>query len=179
MGTLFAPVAGYTIEIVPYDPCWVAAYELERDLLAGAIGATVLRFEHMGSTSVPGLDSKPIIDISAAVSDLAVVSTLLADLEKIGYKPIEQKSHDRFDLWKVCPKGYPSHILHFMKEGSDAWVKPIVFRNALRADPGLRAEYSVLKRNLAEACGDDIDRYGKGKTDFVQRVLDEMLGTAS
>jgi GrpB-like predicted nucleotidyltransferase (UPF0157 family) len=169
-------VAGYPIEIVSYDPRWGEAFEKERVRLADALGHHVLRFEHMGSTSVPGLDSKPIIDISAAVADLAVVPSLFDVLGKLEYQPIVQKSPDRYDLWRVCGKGHPSHILHFMVDGSDAWFHPIIFRNALRADPTLRTQYSELKRQLASACGDDIDKYGTGKTDFVRHVLDAMLG---
>jgi GrpB-like predicted nucleotidyltransferase (UPF0157 family) len=169
-------VAGYPIQIVSYDPCWPTAYQAEQDRLQKAIGQHVLRFEHMGSTSVPGLDSKPIIDISAAVADLASVPNLFPTLESLGYKPIEQRSADRYDLWNVAGPGHPTHILHFMQDGSDAWVRPIVFRNALRADPKLRAEYSELKRQLADSCKDDIDKYGSGKTEFVHQVLNEMLG---
>ena len=168
-------MAGYPIEVVPYDPCWPEAFEKEKSRLQNAFGSDVLRFEHMGSTAVPGLDSKPIIDISAAVADLSVVPALFEKCRELGYTPIEQKSADRYDLWKTCGKGHPSHILHFMKEGSDAWVRPIVFRNALRADAQLRTEYSELKRQLADACGDDIEKYGKGKTEFVRRVVDEIL----
>lgn len=172
-------VAGYRIEIVSYDSSWPAAYEAERERLAAAIGPQVSRYEHMGSTSVPGLDSKPIIDISAAIADLGSIPKLLPTLEELGYRPIEQKSTERFDLWRLCAKGHPSHILHFMEDGSPAWQRPIVFRNALRADPELRAEYAELKRQLAEACGDDIEKYGKGKTDFIRRVLDEFIDPPS
>jgi len=168
-------VAGYRIEIVPYDPSWPKAYEEERNRLAQAIGAHVLRFEHMGSTAVPELESKPIIDISAAVADLSQVPSLFEALEDLGYTPTEEQANDRFDLWRMGDKPYPTHILHFMQEGSDAWVRPIIFRNALRADPVLRKEYSDIKHELAGACGEDIKKYGHGKTEFIESVIAEML----
>ena len=168
-------MTGYRIEIVPYDPCWPKAYEEERDRIAAAIGEQVVRFEHMGSTAVAEMESKPIIDISAAVADFSVVPNLFPALEKLGYKPIEQQAKDRYDLWRMGGKTYPSHILHFMKDGSDAWVRPIIFRNALRADPHLREQYGEIKRRLAEACGDDIKEYGHGKTEFIESVIAEML----
>jgi GrpB-like predicted nucleotidyltransferase (UPF0157 family) len=147
--------------------------ELQR--LQEAIGSHVLRFEHMGSTSVPGLDSKPIIDISAAVDDLGIVPSLFQVLKTLGYGPIAQESANRYDLWKLCDKGRPSHILHFMADGSDAWKRPLVFRDALREDSDLRDDYSSLKKNLASACGNDIKRYGNGKTEFVERVVNNRL----
>jgi len=156
-------VAGYLIEIVPYDPSWPTAYEEERTRLHRALGDCVARLEHMGSTSVPGLDSKPIIDIAAAVTSLATVPDLFPKLEGLGYQPIDQRSPDRYDLWRVGDKGHPSHILHFMADGSDAWIRPIIFRNALRADANIREKYSELKRKLAEECGDDIIAYGQMK----------------
>lgn len=168
-------MAGYRIEIVSYDPGWPAAYERELARLESALGDAVIQFQHMGSTAVPGLDSKPIIDISAAIEDMSMVPKLFPLLEPLGYKPIEQRSTDRYDLWRLGEKGYPSHILHFMKEGSDAWAKPLRFRDALRADSMLCARYGDLKRALAAACGDDIEKYGRGKTDFVNSVISEVM----
>ncbi len=129
----------------------------------------------MGSTAVPGLDSKPIIDLSAAVRDLGVVPSLLSALEAAGYRQIELDTDDRFDLWRQVGCGPPTHILHFMEDGSGAWVRPLIFRNALRADVALREEYAELKRRLALECVDDIRRYGKGKTEFIHRVVNAYL----
>lgn len=168
-------MSSYSIEIVPYDPSWPAAYEQESERLSRAIGLYVLRFEHMGSTAVPGLAAKPIIDISAAVRGLVDVPTLFPDLERMGYKPIEQSSPDRYDLWRQTSNSPPTHILHFMEMGSDAWMRPLIFRNALRADHELRARYIQLKERLASSFASDSKSYGKGKTDFVNGVIDSIL----
>ena len=168
-------MASYTIEIVPYDPTWPEAYEKEVERLRSAIGQHVSRFEHMGSSAVPGLAAKPIIDISAAIDSLSSVPSLFSVLEPLGYKPIPQDSEDRFDLWLQPKEGPPTHILHFMETDSDAWRRPLIFRNALRADAALREEYMVLKAKLADSCGSDIRCYGKGKSKFINRVIDSIL----
>ncbi len=168
-------MSSYSIEIVPYDPRWPAAYEQELKRLNKAIGSHVLRFEHMGSTAVTGLAAKPIVDISAAVKSLGDVPALFADLEAVGYRPIEQSSPDRYDLWRQTSNAPPTHILHFMELESDAWMRPLIFRNALRADPELRARYMQLKEQLASSFASDIKSYGQGKTDFVNQVLDSIL----
>jgi len=160
---------------VPYDPAWPQSYEAECARLKLALGAKVLAFEHMGSTAVPGMRSKPIIDISVAVADLGSVPSLFPVLHELGYAPIPQNSTDRYDLWKQCPGKCPSHILHFMVKGSGAWIRPIIFRNALRADAELRDRYGDLKERLASEFGDDIQGYGKAKTDFVRGVVEPFL----
>lgn len=172
-------MASYQIEIVPYDPGWPAAYEKEVHRLHSAIGHNVVRFEHMGSSSVPGLAAKPIIDISAAVQSLAEAPELFPLLERLGYQPIPQDSPDRYDLWLQPGEGPPTHILHFMEADSEAWIRPLIFRNALRADAALREEYMVLKAELAERCGSDIKCYGKGKGEFINRVIDSFLAERS
>lgn len=168
------PVRRYPIEIVPYDPRWPEAYERERDRISATLGDRVLRYEHMGSTSVPGLAAKPIVDISAAVASLSVVPSVIKELAPLGYELHEQEP-DRYDLWLREGEDRPSHILHFMEAESPAWVRPLVFRNALRADPALRKQYVELKCQLAEACGDDIKKYGAAKTRFIEDVVDSIL----
>lgn len=171
------PVSSYSIEIAAYDPSWIEAYQQEAERLEKAIGSRVLRFEHMGSTAVPGLAAKPIIDISAAVPKLENAQDLFPTLDGLGYKPIEQTSTDRYDLWRQTADRPPTHILHFMELESDAWIRPLIFRNALRADPELRATYASLKEGLAGSYGSDIRAYGKGKTEFINNVIDSMLWT--
>ncbi|MEA2552519.1 MAG: hypothetical protein QOJ65_695 [Fimbriimonadaceae bacterium] len=166
---------GYSIEIVPYDPSWAEAYEEERDRLSSVLKERVIKYEHMGSTSVPGLAAKPIIDISAAVRDLASVPELFTGLKPLGYEVRPQESADRYDLWCRPAAQRPTHILHFMEDGSDAWIRPIIFRNALRADPDLRRQYAELKLKLAQACRDDNPTYGRKKTAFIERVVDGVL----
>lgn len=168
-------MSSYSVEIVPYDSSWPAAYDQELERLSRAIGSHVLRFEHMGSTAVPGLAAKPIVDISAAVRCLGDVPCLFPDLGALGYKPIEQSSPDRYDLWRQTLHDPPTHILHFMELDSDAWMRPLIFRNALRADSELRARYTQLKERLANSFASDSKSYGQGKTDFVNQVIHSIL----
>lgn len=165
----------YTIEIVPYDPDWPAAYECERRRIEPALSEHVLRYEHMGSTSVPGLEAKPIIDLMAAVRSLDDVEGLHGILDSLGYVPDKRAAIDRRDFWHMTDRDRPEHILHFMEDGSDAWIRPLVFRDALREDGNLRERYAAFKRRLAEEAIDDIEEYGRRKGELICPVVNAAL----
>jgi len=122
---------------------------------------------HIGATSVPGLAAKPIIDMMAGVRDL--------EDARAAYKPLLAEG------WEHTPHrpGIAHHFsrlglglgLHLTEPGSDLWNERLAFRNALRADPELVAEYAALKLRLAEEHPDDIEAYTAGKREFVGRVL--------
>lgn len=165
----------YPVEIVPYDPLWPAAYERERERIDHVLHGRILRYEHMGSTAVPGMDAKPIIDISCAVPSLQSVEPLLPLLVELGYEQVESNSPDRMDFCRRGDSDRPTHILHFMEENSGAWLKPLIFRDALRRDEALRREYAELKRSLAQAVGDDNRRYNVAKSAFINGVVEANL----
>lgn len=168
-------VLRYPIKLSDYDPRWPEAFELERSNLAKLLGDRVVAFEHIGSTSVPGLCGKPIVDISIAVRALDDALPCMELMSPLGYVQIPCADSDRYDLWRLNGKEMPTHIAHFMQVGTPAWIRPIAFREALRADAQLAHEYADLKRRLAEALHDDIRTYGQQKTDFIQKTVDAEL----
>ena len=160
------------IRLEEYNPCWPAHFEEERQLLLGTLGSKVVAIEHFGSTSVPGLAAKPILDILAGVSDLEAVSECEEALQAIGYTDVRIQVPGR-RLFCRGPYNEGTHHLHFVEHGSEAWEQPLRFRDALRADTSKVQEYKLLKRQLAALHGTDLDGYSDGKGLFVQSVLSE------
>lgn len=175
MNTLMPYHVSHPIQVVSYDLRWPALFEEERVRLLAALAPTVLEIEHFGSTSVPGLPAKPILDLLAAVRRLEDVDPLTDSLGGLGY----QDASLWLGGWVIpdrrlfCrgPYNEGTHHLHFAVLGSTPWVGNLRFRNLLRSDSEAAAEYARLKQGLAEAHGTDVDGYTEGKTEFVFSAL--------
>jgi GrpB-like predicted nucleotidyltransferase (UPF0157 family) len=153
-----------------YDDRWPAEYEREKRAVSELLGDLVERIEHVGSTAVPGLASKPMIDMALGFAHRTPLEEGRAHLLSAGY-------HDRGDLGErggvVVTKGPESnrtHILHLVLSDSDQWRRFLTFRDVLRADPVLRDEYATLKRGLARRFPENRDAYLSGKVTFIDRV---------
>jgi GrpB-like predicted nucleotidyltransferase (UPF0157 family) len=162
------------VEVVDYDQGWEARGAQERqslqELLAPWLHGHV---EHVGSTAIPGLAAKPIIDLQAPVQDLAVaepVAPVLAlhDWHYV-HPDLDQRPHRRFFVKFV--DGRRAAHLHLMAAGSLRWRQQLAFRNALRTRPELVRAYAQLKRDLAARHPDDREAYTAGKRLFVDEVL--------
>jgi len=162
------------IEIKDYNPAWLIRFAEQRerlaDLLAPWLAAPI---EHIGSTSVPGLRAKPIVDILAPVHNLTVRATMVDVLSADGwlYWPDDPNSAER--LWFLRPKPEErTHHLHVVEHGSSKARAVLVFRDALRANPSLAREYEDLKIRLAQEFPEDRNAYTDAKADFVARVVE-------
>lgn len=162
------------IDVVAYDPDWPRRFDEERALLERVLARWLSGgVHHIGSTAVPGLAAKPIIDMIAGVADLDEARAAFPVLAEHGYvySPHRPRAH-RFAKppsphWYEC-----THALHLTEPGSDLWRERLAFRDVLRADPALREEYQALKLCLARTHDvDDIAGYTADKRDFVARVL--------
>jgi len=156
--------------VVDYDPLWPQAFELLRARLAGALGDLAVAIEHVGSTAVPGLAAKPVIDIDVVLrseTDLPAAGSALATL---GYDFIGDLGIAGREAFRA-PAGEPEHNLYVCAAGATELQRHLTFRDVLRAEPELAREYAELKRALAERYRDDRDTYTEGKTPFVTRVL--------
>ena len=159
-----------TVKLVPYEPKWTELFEAEKDTLLNAIGDYVSDIEHIGSTSVPGLKAKPIIDMIAAVKDLSVYAQLIEPLGKLGYEFMPERV---FDDRVFFPKGLQenrTHHLSLVVENSAGWTEPIAFRDYLRNSPHERQAYQALKERLAEQFPNDRVSYTKAKSIFFKNI---------
>ena len=161
---------GMPIRVVPYDPDWAVRFDRERAALERLLAAWLSGgVHHIGSTSLLGLAAKPILDMMAGVADLAAARPAIAVLEGQGwvYAPHRPEAY-----WFYRPaEGEHTHHLHLTQPGSALWRERLAFRDALRADPGLREEYQALKLRLAAEHGEDTAGYTADKRAFVSRVL--------
>jgi GrpB-like predicted nucleotidyltransferase (UPF0157 family) len=157
------------IVVVDYDPSWPDAFLNERDLIAAVLGDWAIAIEHIGSTAVPGLCAKPIIDIMVGVQEIASFSKHLGDLERLGYIYVPGDSDDiRLFLRKGMPR---THHLHIVVNDGEEMGRHILFRNVLRADPNIRERYANLKREGAIKFRDDRKAYLDSKTDLIRSIL--------
>lgn len=161
---------GEPIVISEYDPRWPALFCELRDGLPAGLRMCARSIEHVGSTAVPGLAAKPIIDIDVVVADEADVAEAIAMLAAAGYPhkgDAGVPGREAFDQ----PPHLPEHHLYLCVEGAGPLVAHLRLRDHLRANPGTAREYAALKRELAAAYGDDREGYTEAKTAFIERVL--------
>ena len=159
--------------VVPYDINWQEQFDRERSLLHNVFRDIPVVVEHVGSTAVPGLASKPIIDLMLGARALADVESRIEALRAHHYEYVpayETQLPDRRYFRK--PFSVPrTHHLHCVVFGSSFWRDDLLFRDYLRANPGAAAEYAALKRELASRHRLDRSAYVEGKTSFVQSIL--------
>jgi GrpB-like predicted nucleotidyltransferase (UPF0157 family) len=158
---------------VDYDPCWPVLFEHEKEAILTALGNWVLQIDHIGSTSVPGLAAKPVIDIGVGIRSLSDAQGLFPSIERLKYvyePALEQLLQERRFFWKGTPAIHTYH-LHLTEVDNPVILKPIQFRDYLRKHPAAAREYGELKKELAKRCQQDLDAYVSGKTTFVERIL--------
>ena len=154
--------------IIAYDAQWPVFAEAEKALVASTLQIKQWRVEHIGSTSVPGLAAKPIIDLMLGVPELKAAHLFLPGLGAIGYEHRGETVPGTLYNRKAVPRRFNLHVTQY---GGDFWKEDILFRDYLRSYPECAAEYEVLKRVLMAERGHDRQAYNEGKTDFIQSVL--------
>jgi GrpB-like predicted nucleotidyltransferase (UPF0157 family) len=162
------------IEIHLYDAQWPRRFQKEAARIAWALGDQVIRIEHIGSTAVPGIAAKPVIDIMVGLDSLDDGSGLIAPLAELGYAHwYEDPARGErlyFVRWSDETRATRLSHIHAAPVGGVLWKEVLLFRDRLRADPILAAEYESLKQALAERHSDDRDAYTAAKSDFVRRI---------
>ena len=167
--------ATIAVLLSPYSPLWPAIFDVEaRDLAALMDGA--VRIEHIGSTAVPGLGAKPIVDIMVGAPDLAFIDARIPALQARGYRYVpefERAMPDR--RYFTRSDGQPGNFhLHAVALDSPFWRSHLAFRDALRADPALAASYWKLKQRLAARHPNDRAAYADGQGAFIHEVLGKI-----
>ncbi len=160
------------IKIEPANPIWSKLFEVEKAQLLAALSSHFVAIEHFGSTAIPGLDAKPIIDMLGGVKSMAEADALLGPLCQLGWDTSPEfnatLSDRRFLLrW---PGGIRTHHLHLVVYGGEQWQQRLKFRDCLRANPALAQQYQKLKYELAAKHRDDREAYTDAKSDFIVSV---------
>ena len=164
------------IAIAPYDANWPLLYtEIEKQIKQMVPRQLMQRISHIGSTAVPGLPAKPVIDIMAPVLSLDASRDAIEAVAAAGYVYFPYKPDAMHWFCKLTP-AHRTHHLHLVPIGSALWQQRLAFRNALRGDPALAAEYAELKARLAAQFALDREAYTEGKTPFITRVLASPQG---
>jgi GrpB-like predicted nucleotidyltransferase (UPF0157 family) len=160
------------VRLVPYDRAWPVRFEEERAALLGVIGDWVVGgVHHVGSTSVPGLESKPIIDILAGVQDLDKSRAAFERLAALGYLYAPYRAREMHWFCKPDPSRR-THHLHLVPTDSSRFRDELAFRDYLRSHREVAKEYAELKRALANEFERDRDAYTSAKTDFIRSAVD-------
>jgi GrpB-like predicted nucleotidyltransferase (UPF0157 family) len=168
------------IEIRPYDPEWPREFDRERARLRSVLGSLALRIDHNGSTSVPGLAAKPVIDIQISVRNLHPLDRYVPLLQGAGYVHVPH-ADDSFAPFLHRPAAWPhTHHVHVVEAGGEEERRTLAFRDYLRMNPHWAREYEGMKRTLAgryPAAGiETLEAYANAKTRFVTEVTNRALG---
>jgi len=162
------------ITIVEYNPAWVAEFEKHKKIIADALGNTALQIEHIGSTSVPELAAKPIIDILVVVPDASDESTYLPQLQKVGYV-LRVREPDFHEHRMLRTPKKDAHI-HIYSPNSPEVERYLVFRDELRRNPEAFKRYETLKRELAAKSWADMNAYAAAKTKVIEDIIASARG---
>lgn len=159
------------IIVVDYNTNWSKQYEQEKQQILLALGDTVINIQHIGSTSVPGLAAKPVIDIILGVKQIPPLLEQVSSLEAIGYSYYGELGIPGRHYFR---KGMPrTHQIHAVLVNSEFWERHILFRDFLRKHPKAAQRYAALKRKLTQEFAGDRTRYTNSKTPLIEQLLVE------
>jgi GrpB-like predicted nucleotidyltransferase (UPF0157 family) len=161
------------VAVVDYDLGWIATFEEQRDIIVAALdaaGQRIVSVEHVGSTAVPGLAAKPIIDIMVCYEDMPTLDAILALLAAIGYAHVPKPEFTESYFFRHGETFEGTIHLHITTATSEFGLQMLRFRDALRASPSLAADYAAFKRGLAEQFPHDRPSYTAAKGPFVSRA---------
>lgn len=155
------------IEIVPYDPAWPAAFATLRDRLWPSLSDLVSRIEHVGSTAVPGLAAKPVVDVTVVLNSADQLPDVISRLDPLGYRRLGGAGWEAF----ATPAGHPVHQLAVWSADDPDLVGVIAFRDYLRTHPDTARAYAELKHYLAARFRNDRAGYTAAKSAFIARIV--------
>jgi GrpB-like predicted nucleotidyltransferase (UPF0157 family) len=159
------------VRVVPYDPSWPLLFDRERAILQNALAPWLVGpIEHVGSTAVPGLVAKPVVDIMAPVRNLPESAAAISRVAELGYVYYPYRAHVEHWFCKPSPS-FRTHHLHLVPFGSRLWIERLAFRDCLRCDAAVAAEYATLKQRLAKQYEFDREAYTDAKAPFIQRIV--------
>ena len=167
----------HTVKVVDHDPAWAMLGAEACAAVRNACGELLVDVQHVGSTAVPGLPAKPVLDIAAAVATLDSLPQIVRRLTRIGYLYRGDRIGGQFFVAESSPDVRTTHV-HVVEHGGAQWRDYLRFRDLLRNNHALRNRYADLKRLLASGSRDDSHAYTASKADFVRQALHGDLDCA-
>lgn len=164
-----------TVMIADYDPAWPVRFRLEEARIRGSLGAAALQVEHIGSTSVPGLAAKPIVDILLVVANSGDETSYLPALEDVGYA-LRVREPDFYEHRMFRTRARDVHV-HVYSSGSPEIRRYLLMRDRLRVSADDRELYARTKRELAETDWPSMDHYAAAKTEVVEGIIARAAAT--
>jgi GrpB-like predicted nucleotidyltransferase (UPF0157 family) len=162
----------HVVSVVEHDPAWAALFAEEAEVIRRAAGPLAREVEHVGSTAVPGLVAKPVLDIGVAVRAAGDIDEVVRRLVGAGYLDLgDQGREGGYLLARESEPDVRTVHLHIVTSEDEQWSGYLSFRNALRHDARLREEYAALKSALVAQYPQDREQYTQGKQGFIRRVL--------
>ena len=158
--------------LVPYSKDWTEEFQAEKKRLHALLGDTALAIEHVGSTAIPGISAKPILDVAVAVKTTDVLKDLIPILSDNGYDVMDAIETKGEIVARKGPPEARTHYVHVEVIDSVFWNNHIVFRDYLLAHPEVVKEYEQLKQKMFEKYKDDRKKYTAAKKQFIQSVLE-------
>lgn len=160
------------VVVSPHSPEWPKVFCAIREELLHVLSPCTMEIEHIGSTSVPGLAAKPVLDILVGARSLTAIESKIPDLVSAGYKYVARYERELPNRRYFVKSTGPLRVhIHAVELGSAFWMEHLAFRNLLRSDSTLRSSYQELKLSLAAQYPSDKSAYQAAKGPFIQSVL--------
>ncbi|MFC1615067.1 GrpB family protein [Patescibacteria group bacterium] len=172
-----------TVKLKKHHHSWSSLFAREKESILKLLGnQRALSIEHVGSTAIPGMQSKPIIDINVAVNSLVDIADFIEKLPQLGYQYIPHRSYPNtgYKNRAFFVKGEENNRTHHLKlleQKSEAWINPILFRDYLIKNKQAQDDYKKLKQQLADQYPDSRREYTKGKSAYIEYVLQKIKNT--
>jgi GrpB-like predicted nucleotidyltransferase (UPF0157 family) len=160
------------VVIEAYNSDWIREFENERKKLSQALSSKAIQIEHIGSTSISGMPSKPILDIAVSVNNLDDADMFIESLSTLGYEYVPKMEFPNRRFFRKGERKKGTHHLHVYEQSSDEWRNNLLFRNFLRSHPEQAAAYAQLKKKLASLYAEDRTTYTQMKAPFIQSVIE-------
>lgn len=162
------------IDFYPYDEVFPKLFQEEKERIKSVLPEAGVR--HIGSTAVPGLGGKGIIDILVTISDWEDKHQAVKSLRQIGFSHVHPEENGRIFLSRRPQTDYKDTHIHLVQEGNEEYEEKIAFRDYLRENPEQARRYAEIKKKAAEEAGGDRDKYADLKNDFIEKVSAQLPG---
>lgn len=161
-----------TVKLVPYEPIWTQEFKEEKKRLTTILGDLVVDIQHIGSTSIPGISAKPIIDIDVGVKSSGDFPKCMEILERNGYEFRKNGSRvNSYMLFAKGPQNNRTHYIHVVKFNGEMWKHDLLFRDFLSKHRKEAMQYEDLKNDLEKRFADDRGSYTKNKKEFIRKII--------